>query len=62
MTTRDSSTAATLAFQAEIASAKARRDRDQPRHSALPPSASPAPESNPSEPGSDTPDLGGKAA
>lgn len=40
MTTRDSSTAAALAFQAEIASAKARRDRDLPRHSTRPPATS----------------------
>ena len=54
MTTRDSSTAATLAFQAEIASAKARRDRDQPRHSTTDPTET----MPPAEPETATPPHG----
>lgn len=63
MTTRDSNTAANLAFQAEIASAKARRDRDQPRHSATPPRPAPtAPEPTTDAPAGQAPGIGGKAA
>lgn len=62
MTTRDSSTAATLAFQADIASAKARRDRDLPRHSTLPPVASTtAPAPSAGKPVSSTPDIDEKS-
>lgn len=49
MTTRDSDIAANFAFQAEIASAKAHRDCDQPRHSSPPDSAAPA-EASPQAP------------
>lgn len=64
MTARDSSTAAALAFQAEIASARARRDRDLPRHSTLPPAAPTTTAADPSagKPVSRPPGLDGKAA